>query len=457
MLMLDLLKRREPMSRAEAILPSASEHPATHGLRSRKIATVALLFTGYAAYYFCRVNLPICLPLLVEELGRHGIARSDAILRIGEIASLGTLAYALGNIFLTGLGDIWGGKRSFVIGLGGAVVFSLLFISNGILPIFTIAWIGNRLTQSIGWAGLIKVCSRWFDYSSYGTVIGILSLSFLVGDAIARQTMGLLIQIGFGWRRIFIFSACVAGSLLLLNLLFLRESRAELGYSEPETNPLNVFAGIGEKPKSLWEILKPLLRSRAFLVICFLSLSCTLIRESFSLWDAAYLREFFGYTASRAAGMSSVFPAVGAISVLFTGWMSDRLGATGRSMVMFFSLAASVLPLIAMTALRGGSSNSLLPVVLIGAVALFLLGPYSYLAGAFALDIGGSQAGAASAGFIDGVGYLGGALAGVGISRLLVAFGWQGVFAGLMAVSVLSALAAGYLFVYQRGLKQKIA
>ena len=126
-------------------------------------------------------------------------------------------------------------------------------------------------------------------------------------------------------------------------------------------------------------------------------------------------------------------------------------------MVMFFSLAASVLPLIAMTALRGGSSNSLLPVVLIGAVALFLLGPYSYLAGAFALDIGGSQAGAASAGFIDGVGYLGGALAGVGISRLLVAFGWQGVFAGLMAVSVLSALAAGYLFVYQRGLKQKIA
>jgi OPA family glycerol-3-phosphate transporter-like MFS transporter len=88
----------------------------------------------------------------------------------------------------------------------------LLFASTGLLPVFTIAWIANRLSQSIGWAGLIKVCSNWFGFSSYGTVIGILSLIYLVGDAVARQSMGMLKQQGFGWRVLFYFAAIVASA-----------------------------------------------------------------------------------------------------------------------------------------------------------------------------------------------------------------------------------------------------
>ena len=45
------------------------------------------------------------------------------------------------------------------------------------------------------------------------------------------------------------------------------------------------------------------------------------------------------------------------------------------------------------------------------------------------------------------VGYLAGALAGAGIARVSVAFGWQGVFVGLAAVSALAALGAGTLYV----------
>ena len=70
-----------------------------------------------------------------------------------------------------------------------------------------------------------------------------------------------------------------------------------------------------------------------------------------------------------------------------------------------------------------------LAVALIGCVAFCLLGPYSYLGGAFALDFGGHRAGAASSGIIDGVGYLGGALAGDSVARISVALGWRGVFA----------------------------
>ena len=40
---------------------------------------------------------------------------------------------------------------------------------------------------------------------------GILSISYLVGDALARQQMGMLIERGYGWRALFLFAAIVAG------------------------------------------------------------------------------------------------------------------------------------------------------------------------------------------------------------------------------------------------------
>jgi sugar phosphate permease len=96
--------------------------------------------------------------------------------------------------------------------------------------------------------------------------------------------------------------------------------------------------------------------------------------------------------------------------------------------------------------MRSSSSGSLLPLLAIGTIAFCLLGPYSYLGGAFALDFGGKQAGAASSGIIDGVGYLGAVVAGDSIARVSVSFGWQGVFVALAVVSALAALGAGCLY-----------
>jgi OPA family glycerol-3-phosphate transporter-like MFS transporter len=372
---------------------------------------------------------------------------AQAIVRIGTITSLGVFAYALGKLFLTGLGDFWGGRNNFVIGVGGATLFTLAFAWGGALPIFTLAWVGNRLTQSIGWAGLIKVSSKWFDYSSYGTIIGILSISYLVGDAAARQSMGWLLAQGFGWRALFIYAAAVAGIMFLANLLFLRESRTEEGYPEAKPNPLNLYAERESRPRSIGELLRPLVRSRAFVLVCLLSLGCTIVRETFNTWTPTYLHEYIGYSLSNSASMSAIFPGVGAVSVLAVGYLSDRLGVNGRALIMFLGLAATALALLLLMSMRPSSSASWLPLITIAVIAFCLLGPYSYLGGAFALDFGGKQASAVSSGIIDGVGYLGGVLAGDSVARLAVAFGWRSVFIALAVVSALAALGAGILYV----------
>jgi sugar phosphate permease len=416
-------------------------------LRYGQLRTILLLFGGYAACYYCRADLSVATPLLVEELGKQGLSHSEALVRIGSISSLGVLAYALGKLFLTGLGDYWGGRRNFLIGVGGAAVFTLLFAAGGTLPMFTLAWLANRLTQSIGWAGLIKVSSRWFDYSSYGSIIGILSISYLVGDAAARQQMGMLIERGYGWRSLFLFAAIVAGVMLIASLLWLRESRAELGHSQAKPNPLNLFAEAQSRPASVGALLLPLLRSRAFLLVCLLSFTCTIIRETFNTWTPVYLRDHLGYSMSHSAGMSAIFPGVGAASVLLAGWLSDRLGLNGRSLLLFLGLTGTAAALLVLMSVRSGPSGAFLAVVVIGVVAFCLLGPYSYLGGAFALDFGGTQASASASGIIDGIGYLGGVLAGDTVARLSVAFGWEGVFVILAAVSAVAAVCAGGLHV----------
>jgi OPA family glycerol-3-phosphate transporter-like MFS transporter len=417
----------------------------TRSLRLAQFRTILLLFAGYAACYYCRADLSVATPLLAEELGRHGISHGEALIRIGTLSSLGVGAYAFGKLFLTGLGDYWGGRRNFLIGVGGAAVFTLLFAAGGSFPVFTAAWLGNRLTQSVGWAGLIKVSSKWFDYSSYGSIAGILSVSYLVGDALARQQMGVLIERGYGWRALFLFAGLVAAAMLLANLLWLRESRLTAGYPEATPNPLNLYAVTESRPTSLRVLLLPLLRSRAFLLVCLLSFACTIIRETFNTWTPMYLRDHLGYSTSHAATMSALFPGVGAVSVLLAGWLSDRLGLNGRSLLMFLGLTATAAALLLLMSVHPGTASPLLPLVAIGLVAFCLLGPYSYLGGAFALDFGGKQASATSSGIIDGIGYLGGVLAGDSVARLAVAFGWDGVFVTLAGVSAAAALSAGAL------------
>jgi sugar phosphate permease len=435
---------------ATLTVPTADTAAAAAGTRALRIAqtrTVLLLFLCYASCYFCRSNLSVATPLLIDELGRHGVSHDDAIVAIGSLASFGVFAYALGKWFLTSLGDYWGGKRNLLIATGGATVFTLLFAASAALPVFTLAWIGNRLSQSIGWSALVKVSSRWFHYSRYGTVIAILTCSYLLGDAAARQSMSLLLERGVGWRGLFLFGAAVAGAMFLANLFLLRESCTDEGHPEAVANPRNVFASGQEPPRSYLTLVLPLLRTRAFLIVCLLGFATTMVRETFNTWTPVYLRDFLGYGVSRAAILSAIFPGVGAVSVLLAGWASDRLGRNCRALLLALGLLATAVALLILTGLRPASAGVVLPVAMIGVVAFCLLGPYAFLPGAFALDFGGKRAGAAASGLVDGTGYLGGVLAGTVMARLSVAFGWGGVFLTLAAVSALAAIGAGYLWV----------
>jgi sugar phosphate permease len=82
--------------------PTARRGTPVRLLRYRQAKIIALLFGGYAACYFCRADLSVATPLLIEELGKHGMSHAEALVRMGAMTSFGVLAYALGKLFLGG-------------------------------------------------------------------------------------------------------------------------------------------------------------------------------------------------------------------------------------------------------------------------------------------------------------------------------------------------------------------
>ena len=410
--------------------------------------TIALLVVGYAGYYLCRSDLSVSLPMIIADMARKGGDAGALRIQFGTIASWGVLAYAIGKFPSGGLADFLGGRRNFLTGMGLAVACTLLFASGSSMSVFAVAWFCNRLVQSLGWAGMVKITSKWVSYRRYGTVMGLVSLSYLFGDAISRWFLGQLISWHLSWREVFVVAAAVLGTIFLICLVLLRESPSQIGAAEPEINPANLFGKDGERsaPQSLGTLLRPFLRSQIFWIVCVLSLGTTLVRETFGLWTPTYFTQAAGLSTAEAAAKSALFPLLGGVSVLLCGWLSDRLGARGRASVTFFGLALSgaVLLWLGMGSFAGSHTW---PVVLVSLVAFLIIGPYSFLAGAIALDFGGKQGASTASGVIDGVGYLGGVLSGDAMARISVHFGWGGVFVVLAVVSFLTAAAAAVFWI----------
>jgi len=135
--------------------------------------------------------------------------------------------------------------------------------------------------------------------------------------------------------------------------------------------------------------------------------------------------------------------------VLLSGFLSDKLGRSGRAAIILCGmlLAGAALFVLALVNFKDTPGW---PIALVALVAFLIIGPYAYLAGAIALDFGGKQGSGTASGLIDGVGYLGGVLAGNSMANIAVTWGWKGAFAVLAGVTWLASIAAALYLIHQR-------
>lgn len=396
---------------------------------------IVSLLIGYAGYYFCRSNLSVVAPLLLKEFSSQGL---DKIM-LGSIVSSGVLFYAIGKIINGVLGDIIGGKTAFILGMIGSVFATIFFgISSGI-AMFTLFWVINRYVQSIGWSALLKTVSLWFRHTSYARIMGILSLSFLFGDAMARWFFGWLLSFDIGWRGIFYSAALVLGVLMVINIILLPKKNPSKNLSI-SVHPKNCYTAEAEKV-NVKQLLLPIIRNPSFWMVIIMSIGLTLIRETFNFWIPTYFTEVLGSTVSDAAKFSILFPFFGGISVICYGLLTDLKMNGKKSIIIIISLILLSITLLMLT-LIDNTVPKIVHLLLISLSAFLIIGPYSFLAGAMSLDLGGKRGSSTVGGLVDSAGYFGATISGIGVAKIVSVFGWNKVFMVLTVVSVLMIFAA---------------
>ena len=400
--------------------------------RSRLLLT-ALLFVGYAAYYLGRVTVPVALPLIGEALDYSNT-------QLGLILSVYFAVYAASKLVNGFLGDRIGGRAMFFIGLFGSVLMNAAFGFGRELFVFVAIWGANAWFQTMGWLAVMPIMARWYPSRDSGRVMGVLSVSYQLGDFLARASAAALI-VALGWSGLFWAHAALLALLGLTLWRFLR----------PEPPPGIRPAGAREGPPAAASpgtrrsrSRRRMLRAPAFWILCASYVLLSVVRYSFWGWSVDYLVQA-GAGIGAAAATSALFPLLGSAGSITAGWLSDRLGAR-RGPVLAVMCAVLTLAIYAFSRLPAAEGPWL--AAALGLVGFTLYGPYSLMSGAMVLDFGGEEASASASGIVDGIGAAGAIFAGVGMGYLIDAHGWDGAFGIIVAMAsaaaVLNALLWGH-------------
>lgn len=459
-----------------------------------------LLLVGYAAFYLCRANVEPALNLLAID---HGYDNEQ----IGVVMAIALGAYAAGKLVLGPLADLWGGKRIMVLSLLGTALVSLAIAASdaprrfgagaGLVVVGALV-VANRFVQAGGWGGLVHVVGVTFGASRRGTIMGVLSTSYDVGNVLALVLSAALVEAGAGWRALFVVNPLIVLAVAILVHLALPTpragssgpARATAGPSSdatgatgstdatpgpstdatgatdatpgPSTGADAARAGVsraGATEPRFAAIALRLARQPAFWFATGLSFFLTFVRAGFMTWTPRFLYEVSVAANAPSATSSSIarsafFGVAGIIGSVATGRISDRLGPGRRAPVMTTSLALLVGCTLALA--HAGVTSPLVATAGVAACGLFLLGPYSLLAGAVSLDVASparadgaapeaepdTRGAATAAGFIDAVGYVGASLAALVLGSVSKRAGWTAAFDVVAAVSCLALVLA---------------
>ena len=402
-----------------------------------RISTFWVLLIGYIGYYLCRANLSAAFPLLSKEFNFTNS-------QLGLIAMYSELVYAVGKFINGPLGDRIGAKKIFLLGMFGAIVSNLAFSQGTTLGYFIVTWCVCRYFLSMGWGGVVKAAGAWYPPERNGTIMGIISINFQLGGAIAAIYSGYLVSQGATWDKLFIYPALILMLIMIASFFAMKSGPEDLeSNSKPQLHGKKIESELSQE--KTYEVLIRLFKIRMFKHLLIFSFLTTFLRSMFLFWIAKFFTDM-GMKDSSAMINSSVFPLVGCVGTFLLGWYTDHYSKNGDRtraiFTMLILLAVSLFLVAALVQLNLAFAHPNWMIVLIGLCGFFLLGPYSMSSGCLTLDIAGARSAATAAGWIDGVGYLGGAIAVWGTGVLADHLGWGEVFIILGFFALASAFSA---------------
>lgn len=399
-----------------------------------------ILFTAwitYATFYLCRVNMAIAIPGITEEFGISKTAMG------GVLTALFTM-YAIGQFVNGALADKAGARRLITVGILASAILNIIFgFTNGILSSMMLIWGLNGFFQAMGWAPSVKTIANWFPPKIRGRVGGIMGSSYQIGSAVSWALAGFIAG-GLGWRFVFWIPAVIFIISGIHWFIRARNAPEEVGLPTIEEECEGKICKEIRKDEHLGfaKTLGMVLKRRRIWVAALALFCLNIVRYGFLSWAPTYLFEVQKATISTAAYKAMIIPIAGVLGALFAGWMSDHVFKLRRApmamiMLLFLALFSWLYPQVP-------AGSWLLSLAFLAVIGFMTYGPHVMIVTSMPMDFGTRKAAATATGFIDGWGYIGAALTGIGTGFLIDNFGWSHAFyfwiAGALGAALLMAI-----------------
>lgn len=397
-----------------------------------RIRILYSMFLGYVFYYFTRKSFVFAMPALMQEL------HFDK----GQLGLMGTifsLTYGVSKFFSGVLSDQANPRYFMALGLILTGIFNIFFGFSSSLLLFTVFWGLNAWFQGFGWPPCVKLLSYWYSHSERGSWWSVWSLSQNVGSILAIAVVTFCVS-HFGWR----FAMIIPGVLSILGGLFLLNRLSDV----PQTLGLppiekfrNDYQDVKKKEEKEEEfssktLISSVLKNKYIWVLAAAYFFVYFIRTGIGDWTMFFMIESKGYSPIGAGGIASLFDIGGFLGGFSAGWLSDYV---------FKAKRGPVNALFALLLFASVGSIWFIPggYVWMDSCMIFMIGFATFgpqmLIGVAVAEFAHKKATATATGLSSWIAYLGSALAGYPLGKVLDYMGWEGFFI-CMAVSAFCAV-----------------
>ncbi len=401
-----------------------------------RIRTFYTMYIGYAFYYFTRKSFTFAMPAMIHDLG---FEKSQ----VGMLASILSLTYGASK-FISGIMSDRSNPRYFMaFGLMLTGVFNLCFGFSSSLFFFAIFWGLNGWFQGFGWPPCAKLLTHWYSQSERGTWWSLWNTSHNLGGALI-PLVAAFIAAHYGWRNAMHIPgiASILMGLFLINRL--RDTPQSLGLPSIEKFRNEEEAQIKEidskERLSTKEILfNFVLNNKYIWILSISSFFVYIIRTAVNDWSMLFLVEGKKYSLLAAGVTVCWFEVGGFFGSLVAGWSSDFVFKGKRGPVNAIFAFFIILSVIAFWKIPGGMI--IVDSILMFFIGFFVFGP-QMLIGVAAAELSHKKVAGTATGFTGIFSYVGAAVAGGPLGKLMQVWGWEGFF---VTISICSVIALVFL------------
>jgi sugar phosphate permease len=388
---------------------------------NKRFHLLIILLLTITVAYFDRVNVTVLIAdkTFLQEMGVFGDPA-----KAGLLMTFFLIAYGVGNIVLSGIGDYFGPRKTMtiaMIGWFGSMLFSGFAPALGMM-LFARFLLG--LGEGLHFPMMNTFCRPWYPNHEKGKANAVWFIGTSLAPAIGMPVFSWLLST-YSWH--YVFFMCAAVGLIPLYFIWFHSAdtprehktinQAEIDYIEAGLNNTDEQAAAKVNFREmLAQNLSLITKNRIYWVMVVYYSIHNIVWWGLMTWLPTYLKAERGFSWSQMGFLASAPFILGIGCKLLAGWASDRIGR--RAPFCILAMAGTAIMLY----LSATSTSNILSAVYI-CIGMAVITPGAPLSMTMLQEMLPKRAMSLGTGLLNGVSYVCASLSPAILGYIMAKFG----------------------------------